>query len=289
MGGKYARPGTTTRPLLPQKRARIGGLDVLRGLCVLLMVLDHAAFDIMWLPYFCSNFYFVPPNALSRLSEWVSVSYWDASWRTAIRLPVIALFFIISGICTSFSKSNGMRGLKLLLASLALSFATFAADDMFDAGLGILFGVLHCFTVAVFLYVLLEFLIKDKSHYACLGFGFLLIVWGILIDFYAIPHTEVLYESELSFTNILRIILGFAYYGGDCFGIIPYAGFFLVGVYGGKALYGNRKSAYLPLFNTKPFAPVRFIGRKALWAYLLHQPIVLGIVALIAHGFGYAF
>lgn len=253
------------------------------------MVLDHAAFDIMWLPDFFSNYYLVPPNALSRLGDWVTVSYWDASWRTAIRLPVIALFFIISGICTSFSKSNGMRGIKLLLASLALSFATFAIDDFFGGGLSIMFGVLHCFTVAVFLYVLIDFLVKDKSAYACLGFGFLLIIWGMLIDFYAVPQTEALYESELDFANILRVICGFAYYGGDCFGIVPYAGFFLVGVYGGKALYGKRKSAYLPLFNTKPFAPVRFIGRKALWAYLLHQPIVFGIVALVARGYGYAF
>lgn len=276
------------RPLLPQKRARIGGLDVLRGLCVLLMVLDHLAFDIMYLPGFCDNFYLVPENALSRLSDWVTYSYWYADWRIAIRLPVIATFFIISGICSSFSKSNRLRGIKLLLASLVLSFATFAADDFFDAGLSILFGVLHCFTVAVFIYVLLDLLLKDKSKYACLGLGFLLMIWGMLIHFYEIPETP-LAEHELNFANILRVIGGFAYFGGDCFGIIPYAGFFLVGVYGGKALYEQHKRAYLPLFNTKPFAPVRFIGKNALWAYLLHQPLVLGIVALIAMRFGYSF
>ena len=277
------------RPLLPQKKTRIGGLDVLRGLCVLLMVIDHLAFDIMWLPEFCTNFYAVPENGLSRLSEWIASSYWETNWRIALRLPVIAVFFLISGICTSFSKNNGMRGIKLLLASLILSFATFAADGFFDAGLSILFGVLHCFTFAVFLYVLLDCLIKDKAKYACLGLGFLLLIWGILINFYEIADTEVLYENELTFKNVLRVIGGFAYFGGDCFGIIPYAGFFLVGVYGGKALYENHKRAYLPLFNTKPFAPVRFIGRNALWAYLLHQPLVLGVVALVAHAYGYAF
>ena len=255
------------------------------------MVLDHLAFDIMWLPLFCDNYPFVPENALSRLSDWVTYSYWSSTWRIALRLPVIATFFIISGICTSFSKNNGMRGIKLLLASLVLSFATFAADDLFDAGLSILFGVLHCFTVAVFMYVLLDFLLKDKSKYACLGLGFLLLIWGMLIHFYEMPEMDafILAEHELTFKNILRVIGGFAYFGGDCFGIIPYAGFFLVGVYGGKALYEQHKRAYLPLFNTKPFAPVRFIGRNALWAYLLHQPLVLGIVALIAMRYGYSF
>ena len=209
------------------------------------MVLDHLAFDIMWLPFFCENYYRVPENALSRLSDWVANSYWSANWRIAIRLPVIAVFFIISGICSSFSKSNGMRGVKLLLASLVLSFATFAADDLFGTDLGILFGVLHCFTVAVFLYVLLDFLLKDKSKYACLALGFLLMIWGMLIHFYEIPEMEelILAEHELNFKNILRVIGGFAYFGGDCFGVLPDAGFFLVGVYGGKALYENHKRA----------------------------------------------
>lgn len=282
----------TTQPLFKVKRARIGGLDVLRGLCVLLMIIDHAAFDIMWLPEFCNNYYTVPPNGLSRLSDWIGASFWETDWRMAIRLPVIAVFFVISGICTSFSKSNGMRGVKLALASCGLSFATIAADDLFDMGLTILFGVLHCFTAAVFIYVLLDMLIKDKAKYACLGLGFLFLIWGTVIDFYNIPYDLSLRVSEdnLSLTDMLRVILGFSFHnGGDCFGIIPYAGFFLVGVYGGKALYGRRTTAYLPLFDTKPFVPVRWVGKHALWAYLLHQPIVLGVVALIAHAYGYAF
>ncbi len=276
-------------PLFAVRRTRIGGLDILRGLCVLLMVLDHIAFDLMEIPFMAVNYYSVPESAFSRLCAWVYNDYWDATWRIALRLPVIALFFCISGICTSFSKNNTMRGVKLALASCALSFATIALDDILDMGISIVFGVLHCFTLSVFLYVLLDLLLKDKAKYACLGLGFLFMVWGMTFDFYNVPGNNVLHESELDFSGVLQLIVGTAYYGGDCFGLLPYAGFFLVGVYGGKALYDKRPAPYLPLFNTKPFAPVRWVGRNALWAYLLHQPLVLAVVAVIATLHGYKF
>lgn len=281
-------PTAKGAPLFRVRRVRIGGLDVLRGLCVLLMVLDHAAFDLMEIPSMAVNFISVPESAFSRLCYWAS-DYWDATWRIALRLPVIALFFCISGICTSFSKNNILRGVKLALASCALSFATIALDDFLDMGLSIVFGVLHCFTVSVFLYVLLDLLLKDKAKYACLGLGLLFMVWGMTFDFYNVPAFNSLAKSELDFASVLQLMAGTAYYGGDCFGILPYAGFFLVGVYGGKALYGARSAPYLPLFNTAPFAPVRWVGRNALWAYLLHQPIVLGVIALIAVSHGYKF
>ena len=246
------------------------------------MMLDHLSFDVMYLPEWTSNFYFTE-NWLTDLSGWVYNVWWDSTTRLCLRLTVICIFFCISGICSSFSRNNGIRALKLAIAATIVSLVTLIADSLFDLGISILFGVLHCFTVCTFIYAVLNYFVGEKSRYAFLGLGILFFVWGLLLDFYNLqgdPKYDLTYHT-VGFIDYLRIAVGTRYYGADCFGILPYCGMFLIGAYGGTSLYKYKK-AYLPLFEGKPFAPVRFIGKKAVWFYLLHQPVIFIIVLILA-------
>ena len=241
----------------------------------------------MTLQWWSTNFSEVNNPFLTRLSDWVYYTWWEGQARMGIRLTVVCIFFAISGICSSFSRNNALRGVKLAVASVTLSLFTVVADSLFDLDISIVFGVLHCFTVAILLYALLEFLLADKAKYACLGLGILFFVWGLLLDFYNLQYTQPV-VPPYSLRDILRVAVGAAYTGADCFGILPYAGIFLIGAAGGKLLYPERR-AYLPFFGHKAFRPVRFVGRNAIWFYLLHQPVVMLLIVLLGAILGLRF
>lgn len=287
---KNRKPTDVAKPLFKTRGAvRIAGLDLLRGLCVILMMLDHASFDVWEVGDIADNFY-SKNNFFTRLYDWVVFDWWDGKTRLAIRLTVICIFFVISGICSSFSHNNAYRGLRLAIASATLSLFTIVADRLFDLGLTILFGVLHCLTVSILICALFQFLLKDKHKYACLGLGILFFIWGLLLDFYNLqdnPLTNLTFRS-INFADYIRIMIGTRYYGADCFGLMPFAGIFLIGVYGGCELYKYKKP-YLPLFNKTPFKPLCFVGRNAVWFYLLHQPLIFAVVMAIAAALGFTF
>lgn len=250
------------------------------------MIIDHLSFDVSCLRYWTSNYY-LTENWLTEVSDWVFDYWWDGTPRLILRLTVICVFFCISGICSSFSRHNGIRSLKIAVAAVVVSLVTLILDNLFDLGISILFGVLHCFTVCTFIYAVLDHFIGDKAKYAFLGLGILFFVWGLLLDFYNLqgdPQYDLSYRT-VDFADYLRIAVGTRYYGSDCFGILPYCGIFLIGAFGGHNLY-KYKREYLPLFSKKPFAPIRFIGKKAVWFYLLHQPVIFAVVMLLAAACG---
>jgi uncharacterized membrane protein len=67
----------------------------------------------------------------------------------------------------------------------------------------------------------------------------------------------------------------------DYFPLLPNLGYFLLGGVLGRSLY-RKKESLLPRVNAR--TPVlRFLcwcGQKSLWIYLLHQPVLVGIIGL---------
>ena len=77
--------------------------------------------------------------------------------------------------------------------------------------------------------------------------------------------------------------LGFAPYGftsSDYFPLLPNFGYFLLGAVVGKRAYAGRKSLFPR--ETPPLGLFRWMGRHSLMIYLLHQPVLAAIVAVMA-------
>ena len=79
---------------------------------------------------------------------------------------------------------------------------------------------------------------------------------------------------------------GFAYEGfasSDYFPLLPHLGWYMLGTVLGRTVYADKKTRLPGTFRES--AITRFFcwcGRQSLFIYLLHQPIVYGLLELIA-------
>ncbi|HZK29194.1 MAG TPA: heparan-alpha-glucosaminide N-acetyltransferase domain-containing protein, partial [Clostridia bacterium] len=266
-----------------QARQRIPELDFLRGCALSLMMFHHAIgdlYEIYKIDFFAFQHHY---------------------WFYYVGQPlVLAVFLTVSGVSSRFSRNNMKRGLRMMLASLAMVALTITVDYFTHIGI-ILFNVIQVVTVSTLIYALIEKLAekrgwmpppevaqsigekdvlpKDRQH-IMVG---VLIITGILGIFAASIIDPVLPEVT---KNPLLVILGSAAEGIhvlDQMPLFPWIGFFLAGAAIGHTLYAPG----LPLTKGEGFfhtlgRPFRFLGRHSLWVYLLHQPIFLLIFWLLS-------
>lgn len=259
-------------------KSRIAEVDLVRGICLILMIFDHTFYDIFGvLPTVFKGY---PPKEgfWNNLYDF-SAFYWDCIPRVVIRFVVIALFLVITGICCSFSRSNFKRGLKLFVVAMLITFATFIAGKITEnSEMLITFGILHCISLALLLCSLIERFTKKWYIYAIIG-GLMIIVGLFFIDMSMYNYFEV---SNI-FVAILRQIVGQGMFGSDSYSFLVFGGQVVLGVAIGKLLYPKRESL---LFKTGYHDNVfNFLGRHSLLIYIAHQifiPIILGIILLIS-------
>ncbi len=232
---------------------RIWEIDFLRGLAIILMVGYHLLYDL-------GDFAGVEKFLI------FSTDLTTPGWLIAQHL-FAGLFVFISGISSNFSRNNFRRMLKYLAVALLITAATY----LFDPESAIVFGIIHCLAFSVLIY---GFFFKNSRPLTCL-------VWGIAIVLLSafLPSLEKI--SALRTNWLLPLGLhrpDFASF--DYFPLIPWTGIFLVGAAVGSWLYISKKSL-LPSTLRPTF--VNWCGRNSLYIYLLHQPVIMGILYLLGY------
>lgn len=229
-------------------KRRVWELDALRGLCILGMVVVHILYDL-------------------RVSGLISSN----AFVDLVQELGSKLFLLISGICVTLGRKHIRRGSLVFLCGMVCTIVTAGMYFLGMAGKGIIiyFGVLHCLGVCMLLWSLFSRLPTwaiGLLGAAMVGVG-LLIIPDLRVDFPWLIPVGVMYP-------------GFA--SSDYFPLLPNLGFFLMGAVLGRTLY-RKKETLLPRVNAQIF-PIRFLtycGRKSLWIYLLHQPVITGFLAVV--------
>jgi uncharacterized membrane protein len=171
----------------------------------------------------------------------------------------------------SFSHSNLKRGLRLAGIAVLLTLFTFGLDLVFDQTdrYTIRFGILHMLSASILLYCLLA-----KLKPAILT-GIAIVAIGIGFYFSNQPLVTAFAPAAI----FVRSTADF--YSADYFTLFPWFGYFLLGTILGPILYKKRSSHFPGAAGKGWHRPILFAGRTSLIIYVVHQPVVYGLLALI--------
>jgi uncharacterized membrane protein len=237
----------------------------MRGLALVNMVLYHLLYDLVYI-------YAVPV-------AWFSIRRCFV-WQQAI----CCTFIIISGISFTLAKRPLRNGLLLLICAAGLTAVTTIALP----GQQILFGVLHLLAAAALLTVLLRPLLAKIPPLAGLCCAVLL-----FIVLRSLPSGYLLFQYPLSsglYRSPYLFFLGLpapGFYSADYFPLLPWyflylAGFFAAGYVRDFLAFLQEKFAFV---EKKPYRALDdtlgFLGRHSLLIYLLHQPVLMGVLYLL--------
>lgn len=247
---------------LEKSKSRIWELDFIRGFCILLMILDHTLYDLAYIFGY----------------KW-ALAFFGWPLRTFIRWIAILCFVGISGISSTLSRSNLVRGVQLAGVALVLTLAT-ALMDKFSGQANVLiirFGILHMLAACMIIYAL----IKDRS----LAFRGTISAVTILIGIYFMnfPLKISAINGGSFLINVLPALVNArgGFYSSDYFHILPWLGFFIIGGIIGQLFY-SKKQSLIPLKKPGQLVNgIRFVGRYSLHFYVLHQPVIYGLLTLV--------
>lgn len=245
-------------------KERAWELDFLRGIALILMLYMHFSWDMR---------YEFGVRAFS---------YLEKGWFWSFGHPVIVVLFVgVSGICCTFSRNNVKRGLKLLAAALTLTLVTYFVTKFAGIECLIIFNVLHLLTCGVFLYALVSFIEKKtKANPTAVN-----VILGLIGLYIVICGCDIHY-MDYAAHSLLFLPVGFNITGipsqADYMPLFPWLGVFFLGCVIGRTCYKDKKTLFNRGDTMKAIArPVEFIGRHSLIIYLVHQPVVYGILYVI--------
>jgi len=250
MGAKYD----------PEANASVDGdlekrfweIDFFRGAAIVIMIVYHLFYDLNYFDVYNLD---------------IDSGFW---WYFA--RSIAAVFIILVGISLTLSYSRARknktekelrvkylkRGLKIFSWGLIITLVTwiFLRDGL------ILFGILHFIGVSIILaYPLIKHLYRNLLlAIFCISFG--------------------IYLGNFTFDFNWLMWLGLTprhFYTVDYLPIFPWFGVILIGLFLGNLLYRNYKRRFgirdlSDLSFTRLFC---FLGRRSLFIYLVHQPVLV--------------
>lgn len=230
-------------------KKRIWELDALRGLNLLWMIAIHFIYDIV---------------VLFPLWHWTA-----PDWYVFLVRLCSVLFLLISGVCVNLGKNSLRRGLTVLGGGMIITAVTvvMALTGLCDPSIIIYFGILHCLGVCMLLWPLVR-----KCP------GWLLVVLGLVLIYVG------KYLDTLTVDTYWLLPLGLCpdyFASSDYFPLIWNFGFFLVGAGVGRYLYRRKESLFPRVKQVLPIRFLGFCGRHSLMIYLLHQPVLAVIAAVL--------
>ena len=260
----------TVKPIEKKSiKDRVWEIDFLRGFLILFVVFDH----FMWTVVFeifgdfggLTNFAF---------------KYVDGAARAAVHGVFVAGFMLLSGVSTAFTRSNFKKSIKVLFFAFLLTWLTYVAEitDLAPEAI-ISFGILHTLGFSGLIWTVFE---KVKMP------AWVILVFAVQILFIGYYFTANPLEVAISSKNLIYFIFVETSQHGalspmDYFPLLPWFGWFLVGVGTSKLLYKNKKTLF-PKVNANFLRPLTFCGRHSLEIYFLGEIgafIVLFLISLM--------
>ncbi len=241
------------------KTSRICGLDLLRGCAVIPMVIYHGLFSLIYV-------------------FGVNMAWFSSPVLSDICVPLIGgSFVLISGISSRFSRSLFKRGFIVFAFGMVMTLVT----TIVLPSLSIKFGILHLMGLSMILTGLLRPMLDKLPRYVGIA---IFVVLFILT--YNLPNGGWLGIKDLAAVQIQTNnpylfpfgLLAPGFSSSDYYPLIPWFFLYTTGSYLGTWIKAGKAPAWLYPSRCKA---VEWIGRHSLWIYVLHQPVIVGVLWLI--------
>ena len=236
-------------------------IDNIRAVAMISMIIYHGVWDLVYLYGMNWNWY---RSDLAFL------------WQQSICWT----FILLSGFCWNFSKNPLKQGIVVSGAGVLVTIVTLVAS--YESR--VIFGVLNLIGASALLMIPLKrYFVKIP---AVTGFAAMFVLFAFT---YGINERTLgffgwdLIELPLKlYKNLFSTFLGFpklSFYSSDYFSLFPwsflyFAGYFLYRLWKEERIPGavclNRR---IPLLTE--------MGRKSLIIYMLHQPILFGVLEVV--------
>lgn len=224
-------------------------IDLLRSIAVLGMVVYHAAYDLQWyaglpIDVFRGGWTWLQFLTAALFLSLVGASQWLSSQRRNHQWPAVWQ--------RAWRRAGGLLALALLVSAV-----TYIAEPVTY----VRFGILHCIAVTA---LILPWFRRGGYRTVLLG-GAILIASPWIRSL--CPETPLLLPlgcHEAGFVSV------------DYFPLLPWLGWPLIGLGCSSIMYGSRSPTIPP--PSRLGTMLTWPGRHALLLYLLHQPILLGLL-----------
>lgn len=234
---------------MANSKPRIWELDALRGVCILCVIVVHFLFD---------------------LSFFGGLDLTLPAWYVFLQEYGGAIFVVLSGVCVTLGSKSVRRGLIVFACGMLITAVTYGMYRLGMSGADVVvkFGVLHLLGVCMLVYPAF----KKLPPAMLTVLGLVIAITGYAIRGVVVPQ-HWLFPLGLTYEGFTS---------SDYFPLFPQLGYFLIGAAIGKTAYREKRTLLPGAFQQTPVA--RFFcwcGRQSLFIYLLHQPIVYGLLELV--------
>lgn len=245
-------------PVRELRPGRLGEVDAWRGVAICMMVVYHLMWD---LAHFAGY----------------DIAVRSGFWRL-FQIATAGLFTILVGVSLTLTYQRErrtapvrglrpsflIRGVVVFTWGLVISLVTLV---IYGPDRYVRFGILHLIGLSIVL------------AYPLLRFRWLNLVLGVVISALG-PVTRTL-DLEFPWIEWLAATPGS---GIDYAPLIPMFGPVLIGVFLGNSLFPGgvaRFPAPLRLVESPPVRFLRHMGQNSLLIYLVHQPLLIGLLLLV--------
>ena len=242
------------------KKKRYYLLDSLRGITLISMILYHAVWDLVYI--FGVN---MPWYQTQAAYMWQQSICWT--------------FILLSGFCWSLGKRKLKRGLQVFGASVLISMVTLIVMPENR----VLFGVLSLIGTAMLLMIPLEYIFQKVHPYVgmLISFGLFMLTRDANDGCLGIGNKAWFVLPDAWYANWLTAYIGFPaadFWSTDYFPVIPWIFLYWTGYFLYRAADRYKCMHWFSGFR------IRFleaVGRHSLEIYLLHQPVIYGVLYVI--------
>lgn len=194
-------------------------------------------------------------------------------------------FIWLSGFCWQMGSKPWKRGAEVFLGGVVITVATI----LFMPDSRVIFGVLTLLGSSMLLMIPLHRIFKKIPGIigALTSFFLFLFTYSVNSGYFGFGKHRIVALPREWYANLFTTYFGFmekGFFSTDYFSILPWFFLFATGYFCYSIVFAQRSSekiANCPLvrFMKKSFCPpLGWIGKNALIIYMLHQPLIYGVL-----------